>query len=73
MVAPRIGREMLYLSREDVAGLGVGAAEMNEAMAAVFPAKAEGCAWSGSLATVTARPAAAASAAKASAVARRRL
>ena len=46
MVAPRIGREMLYLSREDVAGLGVGAAEMNEAMAAVFRAKAEGCAWS---------------------------
>jgi len=46
MVAPRIGREMLYLSREDVAGLGVGAAEMNEAMAAVFRAKAEGRAWS---------------------------
>src|SRR5262249_43578113 len=46
MVAPRIGREMLYLSRADVAGLGVGAARMNEAMAAVLRAKAEGRAWS---------------------------
>jgi ornithine cyclodeaminase/alanine dehydrogenase-like protein (mu-crystallin family) len=43
--APRIGREMLYLSREDVAALGVTAAEMNDAVAAVFRAQAEKHAW----------------------------
>jgi ornithine cyclodeaminase/alanine dehydrogenase-like protein (mu-crystallin family) len=44
-VAARIGREILYLPREDVAAAGVTAAEMNDALAAVFRAKAEGRAW----------------------------
>jgi ornithine cyclodeaminase/alanine dehydrogenase-like protein (mu-crystallin family) len=44
-VAARIGHEVLYLSREDVAAAGVTAAEMNDALAAAFRAKAEGRAW----------------------------
>jgi len=43
--APRIGREVLYLSREDVAAVGMTAAEMNDAIAAIVRAKAEGTAW----------------------------
>jgi ornithine cyclodeaminase/alanine dehydrogenase len=44
-MAPRIGREILYLSRDDIGAVGVTAAEMNEAMTAMFRAKAEGRAW----------------------------
>lgn len=44
-MAPRVGREILYLSREDVAEAGVTAAEMNDAVASVFRAKVAGQAW----------------------------
>jgi len=44
-VAPRIGQEVLYLSRDDVAAIGMTASEMNDAVAAVFLAKAQGRAW----------------------------
>ncbi len=44
-MVPRIGREILYLSREDVIAVGVTPFEMNEAIAAAFRAKAENRAW----------------------------
>ena len=44
-MAPRIGEEILYLSRDDVAAVGITAAEMNDAMTAIFRAKAENRAW----------------------------
>ncbi len=44
-MAPCAGREILYLSGADVAETGVTAAEMNDAVAAVFRAKAAGQAW----------------------------
>lgn len=44
-MAPRLGREILYLSSADVAEAGVTAAQMNDAVAAVFRAKVAGQAW----------------------------
>jgi ornithine cyclodeaminase/alanine dehydrogenase-like protein (mu-crystallin family) len=42
---PQIGREILYLSRDDVSAVGVTASEMNDAVAAILRAKAQGAAW----------------------------
>ncbi len=44
-MAPRVGEEILYLSRADVTAIGLTPREMNDAMAAVFRAKAENRAW----------------------------
>jgi ornithine cyclodeaminase/alanine dehydrogenase len=44
-MAPKIAKEILYLSRADVAALGLSAAELNAAMEAMFRAKSTGQAW----------------------------
>lgn len=44
-MTPRIGEQLLYLSKADVAACGLTAAEMNAALEAMFRAKAEGRAW----------------------------
>ena len=44
-MGPRLGEQILYLSRADVASCGVSPGEMNVAMEAMFRAKAEGRAW----------------------------
>ncbi len=42
---PKVGKEMLYLSRAAVAACGITPARMNEVVEAVFLAEAEGTAW----------------------------
>ena len=45
MTAPRIGKEILYLSRADVVACGVTPVRMNAVVEAVFLAEAQGTAW----------------------------
>jgi ornithine cyclodeaminase/alanine dehydrogenase len=42
---PSVGKEMLYLSRADVAACGITPARMNDVVEAVFLAEAQGTAW----------------------------
>jgi ornithine cyclodeaminase/alanine dehydrogenase len=44
-MTPRIGEQLLYLSKSDIAACGVGAGDMNAALEAMFRAKAENRAW----------------------------
>jgi ornithine cyclodeaminase/alanine dehydrogenase len=44
-MAPKLGREILYLSQADVIACGLTPAEINAAVEAIFRAKAEGAAW----------------------------
>jgi ornithine cyclodeaminase/alanine dehydrogenase len=44
-MGPRLGEQILYLSKTDVASCGVSPGEMNVATEAMFRAKAEGRAW----------------------------